>query len=194
MAVRCGRFMVRMIAVPNGGRAASGLKRRMIPGKSLRLAYFRDRSWCLRRPRPSRTTRAHQPPGIRDPAARARSRRAEPAHPATRGRACNGVRARRREPRPRPRVDDNAHRRARAAGPQPWHGPAAWDRVAKGMTEAQVIAILGEPTAAESVGALKTLFYRGSAPGGLRLSGLVNLRGRPRGRSQQAGLLVTLTP
>ena len=53
---------------------------------------------------------------------------------------------------------------------------ANWDRVAKGMSAEQVIAILGEPTAAESVDGFKTLFYRGLAPGGATLSGLVNLR------------------
>ncbi|HWN06239.1 MAG TPA: hypothetical protein VNO53_03665 [Steroidobacteraceae bacterium] len=62
------------------------------------------------------------------------------------------------------------------AGPQPWHAPAAWDRVAKGMTADQVTAILGAPTAAESVDALKTLFYRGPTPAGGSLSGIVNLR------------------
>jgi hypothetical protein len=62
------------------------------------------------------------------------------------------------------------------AGPQPWHAAAAWDRVAKGMTTDQVTAILGTPTAAESVDALKTLFYRGSTPAGASLSGIVNLR------------------
>ena len=62
------------------------------------------------------------------------------------------------------------------AGPQPWHAAAAWERVAKGMTADQVTAILGAPTAAESVDALKTLFYRGSTPAGASLSGIVNLR------------------
>ena len=62
------------------------------------------------------------------------------------------------------------------AGPQPWHAAAAWDRVAKGMTADQVTAILGAPTAAESVDALKTLFYRGPTPAGGSLSGIVNLR------------------
>jgi hypothetical protein len=61
-------------------------------------------------------------------------------------------------------------------GPQPWHAAAAWDRVAKGMTADQVKAILGAPTAAESVDALETLFYRGPAPAGRSLSGMVNLR------------------
>ncbi len=63
-----------------------------------------------------------------------------------------------------------------ASGPQPWHAAAAWDRITKGMTAEQVIANLGTPTAAESVGALKTLFYRGSTSAGAPLTGIVNLR------------------
>lgn len=76
---------------------------------------------------------------------------------------------------PRP-AGDKPTRQSLPAGPQPWHAAAAWDRVAKGMTAQQVTAILGAPTAAESVDALKTLFYRGSTPAGASLSGIVNLR------------------
>ena len=76
---------------------------------------------------------------------------------------------------PRP-AGDKPTRPSLPAGPQPWHAAAAWDRVAKGMTAQQVTAILGAPTAAESVDALKTLFYRGSTPAGASLSGIVNLR------------------
>jgi uncharacterized membrane protein len=71
---------------------------------------------------------------------------------------------------------DKPASRPAPAGPQPWHAAAAWDRVAKGMTSEEVMAILGAPTAAESVDALKTLFYRGSTPAGASLSGIVNLR------------------
>ena len=63
-----------------------------------------------------------------------------------------------------------------ATGPQPWHSPAAWDRIAKGMTQAQVAGILGPPAQVESVDAYKTLFYRGSIAGKGSVSGLVNLR------------------
>jgi hypothetical protein len=65
---------------------------------------------------------------------------------------------------------------AAATGPQPWHSPAAWDRVAKGMTQAQVAEILGPPTQVESIDSYKTLFYRGPVPGKGSYSGLVNLR------------------
>lgn len=75
-----------------------------------------------------------------------------------------------------PRAVDEPISRPAPAGPQPWHAAAAWDRVGKGMTADEVTAILGTPTAAESVGALKTLFYRGPTPEGGSLSGMVNLR------------------
>lgn len=78
------------------------------------------------------------------------------------------------QPDPRPgavRTDAPA-----AATRQPWHAAAAWNRVARGMTADEVRSALGEPTAAESVGALATLFYRGSTPGGRALSGHVNLK------------------
>ena len=61
-------------------------------------------------------------------------------------------------------------------GPQPWHSPETWDRVMKGMTQAQVAEILGPPTQVESIDAYKTLFYRGSVAGKGSVSGLVNLR------------------
>lgn len=59
---------------------------------------------------------------------------------------------------------------------QLWHSPDAWTRVAKGMTSVQVTAVLGAPTSVDSVDALKTMFYRGTTPAGVQLSGLVNLR------------------
>lgn len=83
--------------------------------------------------------------------------------------------AARQEPA-RPRAAESRIAPAAQSGPQPWHAAAAWDRIAKGMTAEEVTAILGPPTAAESVGALKTLFYRGSTPAGAALSGMVNLR------------------
>jgi hypothetical protein len=58
----------------------------------------------------------------------------------------------------------------------PWHAAAAWERIATGMTSAEVAGILGEPTSADSVDALKTMFYRGTTPDGVALSGIVNLR------------------
>lgn len=63
-----------------------------------------------------------------------------------------------------------------ATGPLPWHSPAPWAQIRKGMTEAEVTEILGEPTSVESAGSLKTLFYRGTAAGRGAVSGHVNLR------------------
>lgn len=66
---------------------------------------------------------------------------------------------------------------AAAAGPLPWHSQEAWGRIKPGMTAAEVTAILGEPTSVEAAETLKTLFYRGSAPGRGALYGHVNFRG-----------------
>jgi hypothetical protein len=59
---------------------------------------------------------------------------------------------------------------------QLWHTPEAWTRVSPGMTSVQVTAMLGQPTSVDAVDALKTMFYRGTTPDGVQLSGLVNLR------------------
>ena len=72
--------------------------------------------------------------------------------------------------KPTPGKRDNYAPQA-ASGKQPWHIADAWVRVTKGMTQAEVIAILGQPTATESIDDFTTLFYR-SGP----LNGLVNLR------------------
>ncbi len=77
-------------------------------------------------------------------------------------------------PRPRPRSPDSKAA-APATGPQPWHTAPAWGRIKPGMTEQEVIAILGPPTAADSIGALKSLFYR-DVPGRADLHGHVNLK------------------
>lgn len=59
---------------------------------------------------------------------------------------------------------------------QPWHDGSTWDRVRKGMSEAQVISILGRPTSVESVGGFKTLFYRGEVSGSGSVSGNIKLQ------------------
>jgi hypothetical protein len=78
--------------------------------------------------------------------------------------------------RPDSAADVGRARGTSSSGPQPWHSPAPWRGVAKGMTATAVIAILGEPTSVESVDGLKTLFYRGKTATGTALSGIVNLR------------------
>ena len=62
------------------------------------------------------------------------------------------------------------------AGNFPWHSPEPWTRIRPGMTQAEVVAILGEPTQVESMESYKTLFYRGSVAGTGSPNGLVNLR------------------
>ena len=79
-------------------------------------------------------------------------------------------------PQPRPRPGATGVDAPASASRQPWHERASWDRVAPGMAEADVVKTLGEPTSADSIGALMTLFYRGAAPGGPPLSGHVNLK------------------
>jgi hypothetical protein len=80
------------------------------------------------------------------------------------------------QPSPKPRAASTPTTRPAASGNMPWHLPAAWERIRKGMTVDEVSAILGEPTAVESVDAYKSLFYRGSTPAGIPVSGHVNFR------------------
>lgn len=80
------------------------------------------------------------------------------------------------QPLPRPRAGEIRTDGAQAAARQPWHAAPSWEDVATGMSEEAVTRILGEPTSAESVGALKTLFYRGTAPGGSPVNGHVNFK------------------
>jgi hypothetical protein len=80
------------------------------------------------------------------------------------------------QPRPRSRVGEVRTDASQSGERQDWHAAAAWDRVATGMTAEEVTQILGEPTSAESVGALMTLFYRGVVPGGTPVSGHVNFK------------------
>lgn len=79
-------------------------------------------------------------------------------------------------PQPRPRANESRTDPPAATARLPWHSPAAWDRVAKGMNAEEVTAILGEPAAVESLESFQTLFYRGTVPGGSAVSGHVNLR------------------
>jgi hypothetical protein len=80
------------------------------------------------------------------------------------------------QPRSRPRVGEMRTDAPQSTARQPWHAAPSWEGVATGMSEEEVTRILGEPTSAESIGALKTLFYRGAAPGGSPVSGHVNFK------------------
>ena len=79
------------------------------------------------------------------------------------------------EPGARSREEAATNGRPRQSGTFPWHSARAWDRVAVGMPQADVIAILGDPTAVEAVDNYKTLFYSDGAAGG-DISGHINLK------------------
>lgn len=55
-----------------------------------------------------------------------------------------------------------------------WNNPASWSRVKYGMSQSQVVSILGQPTSIEDMGSVRTLFYRGEVNGRL-VSGNVRL-------------------
>ena len=80
------------------------------------------------------------------------------------------------EPAPESRTDQGATAARSAGEASPWHAAKSWAQVTKGMSEAEVTEILGSPTSAESIGSLKTLFYRGEIVGVGAVSGIVNLR------------------
>lgn len=73
------------------------------------------------------------------------------------------------------RSDSAAEDKVHPTGPQPWHTSRTWEKVAVGMSQAEVIAILGDPTAVEAVDNYKTLFYSDGAAGG-DISGHINLK------------------
>src|SRR5438034_9453869 len=58
-----------------------------------------------------------------------------------------------------------------------WKVPLNWDKVRYGMSERQVISILGQPTSVEEPirGGLRTLFYRGEVGSSGFVSGNVQL-------------------
>ena len=66
----------------------------------------------------------------------------------------------------------------RAESPPEWQTPSNWDRIKDGMSEKQVITILGRPTSTKSigVGGYRTLFYRGEVTGSGFVSGNMQLK------------------
>ncbi|MGH8221381.1 MAG: hypothetical protein ACREQZ_00260 [Woeseiaceae bacterium] len=76
----------------------------------------------------------------------------------------------------RPAGAAKATAKATAKDPLPWHSPEPWSLVKPGMSHEEVVAILGEPTSADSLDNYRSLFYRGTAPNGAELNGHVNLR------------------
>lgn len=57
----------------------------------------------------------------------------------------------------------------------PWHDRNSWGRVKNGMSEAQVVFLLGRPTSVEALGSYRTLFYRGEVAGSGSVSGNIKL-------------------
>jgi hypothetical protein len=56
-----------------------------------------------------------------------------------------------------------------------WHSQAAWEKIKRGMSEPQVVAILGKPTSIDDIGAgHRKLFYRGEVAGSGFVSGNVS--------------------
>ena len=64
---------------------------------------------------------------------------------------------------------------SRQALSEPWHYETYWRRIKDGMSESQVIKILGKPTGVKDIGPFRTLFYRGEVRGSGFVSGNVEL-------------------
>lgn len=60
----------------------------------------------------------------------------------------------------------------------PWLDVENWDRLREGMTELQVIELLGPPTSMRAEGEVRTLFYAMEIGSNGFLSGAVRLEGR----------------
>lgn len=70
-----------------------------------------------------------------------------------------------------------AQTRPAASAGQPWHDRNSWGRVKDGMSEAQVVSILGRPTSVKIIGGpFKTLFYSGEVSSSGSVSGNIQLR------------------
>jgi hypothetical protein len=58
----------------------------------------------------------------------------------------------------------------------PWKVPTSWNQIQAGMSEAQVVAILGPPTSVQSVQDSRTLFYQPGPQSTSTLNGTVTLK------------------
>lgn len=58
----------------------------------------------------------------------------------------------------------------------PWKAPSSWNLVKSGMSEAQVVGILGPPTSVQSVEDSRTLFYQPDPRSTSTLNGSVTLK------------------
>ncbi len=56
-----------------------------------------------------------------------------------------------------------------------WHSQAAWEGIKRGMSESQVVAILGKPTSIDDIGGgYRKLFYRGEVASSGFVSGNIS--------------------
>jgi hypothetical protein len=58
----------------------------------------------------------------------------------------------------------------------PWYQASNWNLIKQGMSEAQVVAILGPPTLAESVTDMRTLYYKPDPRSTTTLNGSISLQ------------------
>ena len=58
----------------------------------------------------------------------------------------------------------------------PWKAPSGWSQIKTGMSEAQVVGLLGPPTSVQSVQDSRTLFYQPDSHSTSTLSGSVTLK------------------
>ena len=56
-----------------------------------------------------------------------------------------------------------------------WKKPSNWARIRRGMSEKQVVSILGKPTSIKDTGPFRTLFYQADVSGSGFVSGNVKL-------------------
>ncbi len=64
----------------------------------------------------------------------------------------------------------------RSSEPRPWTVAANWAKLHLGMSEEDVVAILGPPDATREIGFSRTLVYRGEVPGAGAVRGTVRLK------------------
>ena len=65
--------------------------------------------------------------------------------------------------------------RSRVAPRGAWMTAAPWGRIKRGMSERQVISILGSPTKRTANSVFLTLFYQGETPGSGHVSGYIKM-------------------
>jgi hypothetical protein len=64
--------------------------------------------------------------------------------------------------------------RLRYAAANQWKIASSWDRLRIGMSQAQVVAILGQPTSIRYIASQRMLFYQGNIPAG-QITGTIEI-------------------